>query len=361
MRHLLTGLLIAACCTPLYAKSGSYGQMMWLEPLTYQQMREMMDKAKQMREKAAADKRPEGAEQPKQNEKGKRSWQSGGQRLRRIYLRSGPFPANKDNKMTMPGRGPSGKPKPSGRPKKGDSNTNSSVVWLERPDSTIEGIEVKQRGPETRAEYAADDGGWYRIFAYNDLGVDDGVRTRLFSYYTFMSHGDKADEKEPQLIDRQGYFEGNPELELVRVYADGKRRYSHHVGDKLRVRALFRGKPVVGGRMALITEQGWHQTQTTDDNGEALFTLIKEDFHEDGVDRHKSELYLLRIKHQIESGGVHKGESYENERYIATLPFHVSPALSDWQSQRMAYLAAIITIVGAAVAIAIRRRRKKEQ
>jgi hypothetical protein len=113
--------------------------------------------------------------------------------------------------------------------------------------------------------------------------------------------------------------------------------------------------------MALITEQGWRQMQTTDDNGEAQFTLIKEDFHDDGVDRSKSELYLLRLKHQVESSGVHQGESYENEHYIATLPFRVSPALSDWQSKYMAYLAAIITIIGAAVAIAIRRRRKREQ
>ena len=70
---------------------------------------------------------------------------------------------------------------------------------------------------------------------------------------------------------------------------------------------------------------------------------------------------MLRIKHQVDSSGVHQGKPYENERYIATLPFRVSPALSDWQSKNMAYMAALITIIGAAVAIAIRRRRKREQ
>jgi hypothetical protein len=338
--------------------------MLWLEPLTYQQMREMMDKAKEMREKAAAQmgSKP-GAEQPSgrpstggkpssEKENKKPSWSSG-QRLRRIYLRSGRFPAAKSE--NQPGRRP-GQERP-----QIESFASGSMVWLERPDSTIEGIEVKQRGPETRAEYAADDGGWYRIFAYNDLGVQDKSLVRLFSYYTFMSHGDKADEKEPELIEREGYYEGSPELELVFVYDDGKRRYRENVGNKIRVRALFRGEPVVKGRMALITEQGWRQMQTTDDNGEAQFTLIKEDFHDDGVDRSKSELYLLQLKHQVESSGVHQGESYENEHYIATLPFRVSPALSDWQSKYMAYLAAIITIIGAAVAIAIRRRRKREQ
>jgi hypothetical protein len=113
--------------------------------------------------------------------------------------------------------------------------------------------------------------------------------------------------------------------------------------------------------MVLTTEQGWRQMQTTDENGEAQFTLIKEDFHEDGVDRRKSELYMLRLGHTVDISGEHQGATYESERYIATLPFRVSPALSDWQSTYMAYLAAIITIIGAAVAIAIRRRRKREQ
>ncbi len=356
MRLKITGLLLAACCTCVSAQPHKPGPMLWLEPLTYQQMREMMDKAKEMREKAAKDKRPDGAEQPtQQEEKKKRSWQSDGPRLRRIYLRSGPFPANKGMMMMMSGRKPAGKP----TMKRGDSN--SSVVWLERPDSTIQKIEVKQRGPETRAEYAADDGGWYRIFAYKDLGLKGTTRTNLYSYYTFMSHGDKPEEKEQPPIERQGYFNGSPELELVRVYPDGKRRYRDYVGDTIRVRALFRGKPLAGGRMALTTVQGWHQAKTTDANGEVEFTLIKEDFHEDGVDRRKSELYLLRLEHREAGMAEYRGKLYDQERYIATLPFYVSAALSDWQSQNMAYLAAIITMVGAAVAIAIRRRRKRAQ
>jgi hypothetical protein len=325
----------------------------------------MMDKAKEMREKAAAQmgSKP-GAQKPggkpstggkpsSEKENKKPSWSSG-QRLRRIYLRSGRFPAAK--KDTKPGRRPGGSDA-----RQPNSFASGSMVWLERPDNTIKGIEVKQRRSEFQANYPANDGGWYRVFAYNDLGVQDESRVKLFSYYTFMSHGDKADEKEPELIEREGYYEGSPELELVFVYDDGKRRYREHVGNKIRVRALFRGEPVVKGRMALITEQGWRQYQTTDENGEAQFTLIKEDFHEDGVDRRKSELYLLRLGHTVDNSGEYQGASYENERYVATLPFRVSPALSDWQSKNMAYLAALITIIGAAVAIAIRRRRKKEQ
>ncbi len=310
----------------------------------------MREKAKEMAKSGRAERpaarRPDG-KNAREEEKEKRSWGSG-QRLRRIYLRSGPFPAKK---REMAG----------GRPHEMESSASGGMVWLEQPDNTIRGVEVKQRRSVFSASYPAVAGGWYRVFAYNDLGVRDDSRIHLFSYYSFMSHGEKVDEKEPLPTDRKGYFEGKPELELVRVYADGEGRYRNHVGRKIRVRALFRGKPVVGRPMALTTLQGWRQVQTTDANGDAFFTLIKEDFHGDGVRRRKTELYLLRLEHRIEHGGEYQGASFGSERYIATLPFRVSPAKDDWQSQRMAYLVAMITIIGAGVAVAIRRRRGRRQ
>jgi len=350
------GVLIAIWFSPSYAQMRTQDLMIWLEPMTYREMREMREKAREMA-RSQTDDRP-GAKQSDVKkaageEKRKRSWSGSGQRLRRIYLRSGSFPAQK-RKMRSSRR-------PGGQPHKMESNASGSRVWLERPDNTVKSIEVKQRRSAFRAEYPADAGGWYRVFAYNDLGVRDNSRVHLFSYYNFMSHGDEVDEKERQPAHREGYFEGKPELELVRVYEDGEERYRNYAGQTIRVRALFRGKPVVGRHIVLTTLQNWRQAQTTDENGEALFTLIKEDFHEDGVDRRKSELYLLQLEHRIEHDGENQGAAYGSERYIATLPFRVSPAKDDWQSQRMAYLAAIITIVGAAVAIAIRRRRRKQR
>jgi len=359
MRLLTIGLLIAVWCAPVLARSSAHGQMIWLEPLTYQQMRDMMDKAKAMAAKAKGAQRPgttgkpggkpEG--KPAAKKEGKKpSWASGGQRRSRIYLRSGTFPAKK--KMSW------GSSRPGGKPRMG-SNSSGSVVWLERSDKTIDGLKVSNRRGSTSAEYSASDGGWYRIYSYNDLGVKDKVWVNLFSYYTFMSHGDKPEKQSPPPMVGAGYFDGRPELELVRVYADGKPSYRSNVGETVRVRALFRGMPVEKVRMVLTTEQGWRQSKTTDENGEAEFTLIKEDFPEDGVDRRKSELYLISVKHEVASTGKYRGVAYERERYVATMPFRVTPDTNEWQIQYLAYLAAIITIIGSGVAIAIRRRRRR--
>lgn len=356
MRLLTIGLLIAVWCAPVFARSNAHNQMIWLEPLTYQQMRDIMDKAKAMAAKARESKRPSDSGKPQgkpvaKNDGKKKSWSSGGNRQRRIYLRTGIFPAKKN--MMMPVR-----PKFGGRPKT-SSSVSGNVVWLERSDKTIQGLEVKQRRSSTSAAYKADDGGWYRLFAYNDLGVKDKVWVNLFSYYSFMSHGDKPEKQSPPPMVGTGYFDGHPEFELVRIYADGKPAYRNYVGEIVRVRALFRGWPVEGAHVVLTTEQGWRQSKTTDANGEAEFTLIKEDFPEDGVDRRKTELYMLSVKHEVANRGKYRGVAYERERYVATMPFRVTPDKNEWQIQYLAYLAAIITIVGTGVAIAIRRRRRK--
>lgn len=362
MRLLTIGLLISIWCAPVHARSSTHNQMIWLEPLTYQQMREMMDKAKAMAAKAWESKQPSDSGKPqgkpaaKENGK-KRSWSSGGDRQRRIYLRNGSFPANKE--MMMGGHKSGGRPKASDRPKTAGS-VSGNVVWLERSDNTIQPLKVSQRRGSTSAGYKADDGGWYRLYAYNDLGVQDNTWVNLFSYYSFMSHGDKPEKQSPPPMVGAGYFDGHPELELKRVYVDGKPAYRSYVGEDVRVRAIFRGMPVEGARMVMTTEQGWRQSKTTDANGEVKFTLIKEDFPED-VDRRKSELYMIRLKHEVPNSGKYRGVAYEKERYVATMPFRVSPDKNEWQIQYLAYLAAIITIIGSGIAIAIRRKRRLQK
>jgi hypothetical protein len=372
-------------------QSNPLGDSLWLQPISYQEMREMMEKAREMA-KSGQSGRPgsqpmehgemagmQGAERgeamtkPEQGggsgshsmgqgemgemagmkgmqgsgEKKKPSWKRG-MRMRRTYLRFGPFPLEQGKPGSMPKR-------------HAENPAADSMVWLERPDNTIGSAMVRQRRSAIQAEYKADDGGWYRLFAYNDLGVRNNIRQKFFSYYTFMSHGEEADLKEPEPMMRQGYFQGEPELELVQLYEDDEQRYRKYVGDTLRVGALFRGLPLAGARLTLTTEQGWSQTRTTDEFGEAAFTLIKEDFHEEGVDRRSSELYLARVDHRAPIGGQYMGAPYNSTRYTATLPFRVSAAKEDWQSQRIAYLIAMITIIGSAVAIAIRRRRRRKK
>jgi len=78
MRLRIIGLLIAVWCTPLHARMGTQEQMIWLEPLTYREMREIRAKAMQMAPKSTKNERPGGAGQTERKSAGKdgkkRSW-----------------------------------------------------------------------------------------------------------------------------------------------------------------------------------------------------------------------------------------------------------------------------------------------
>ncbi len=389
-RFSIIGLLILVCWLPSLAQSMPNEPLLWLQPVSYQEMREMMDRAKKAMAESGKGGRPEsqamqhsgmdgmqmgdkdeapqnghpgmqGKPDMKDGKRKESSWRSG-MRMRRTYLHYGPFPQTKGKPAARKQgvemgsetkRMPMAKEMPMG-------SAASSVVWLEQPDNTIQRAMVKKGRSKIQAEYKADDGGWYRLFAYNDMGVKKHTRQKYFSYYTFMSHGEEVDAKKRMPMMRPGYYQDAPELELVELYEEDEQRYRKYVGDTIRVGVMFQGMPLPRARVTLITEQGWRQTRSTDEKGKVSFTLIKEDFPEDGVDRRKSELFLVRVAHKAAVGGQYMGNNYDATRYVATMPFSVSPAKEDWQSQRIAYLVVMITVIGSAVAIAIRRRRRKK-
>ncbi len=357
---LLTALAVAPC---LSAQAGAQdavaqglqGDMIWLEPISYTQMREMRERMTKMRAE-----RPK-AERPKEKEadNNKRRSKDGAARQwpRMIYLGEGAFPPRKKSAGT-------GRPAQAAHmhqmPGVAKKSVPETVLWLEMPDSTISRLAPpRRRGAKTVANYVTPAGGSYRMIAHRNGGVSDGRLTRYYSFYAFMSHGDKPDKKETKQQAREGYFKGKPEFEIARYYGDETSRYSNRTGDKVHLRILHRGQPVGGAYISLTTEQNWRQGKYSDQNGEVDFTLIKEDYPEDGVDKRNSELYVVRVEHEVAQSGVSGANPYDSVRYVATMSLRVSPSKLDWESNSTAYLVAMLTIIGAGAAIAVRRRRKR--
>ena len=98
----------------------------------------------------------------------------------------------------------------------------------------------------------------------------------------------------------------------------------------------------------------------TDERGEVEFTLIKDDFQRGILDKRKSQLYMLQTEYEEQKPGQLSGLAYDKQRYVATLSFRVAPDNNEWESKHIAFLLAMITIIGAGTAIAIRRSRQKK-
>ena len=322
-------------------------RMIWLEPFSYMQMRKMRERMKKM--PAARQTRPPGrpgAGKPSGRSSGR---PAGGYSARIIHLRDGAYPPRKP---VLHGR------KPSLRHRK-TIGAVRDVMWLEKPDNEILAIDPRKRRATTTGNYKTAYGGDYRIVAYRDAGVSEGRRTHLYSFYEFMAHGDKPSVRSRSQIERAGYFKDRPEFEITRIYDNHDERYRSRSGNRARLTVSFRGVPLTGEPVTLITSQGWQQTRRTDKNGEAVFTLIKEDFPRGGVDKRQSSLYLARASYLAAEPGELKGRPYDKALHVATMLIRVSPSAFEWESRSAAYLIAMFTIVAAGAVIAVRRRRKR--
>ena len=347
---------------------------MWIKPMSMDEVRAQRAKRKAA---MASGNMPTSGGKPKWQSEAKDSKKKKGgasSYMRRMYyIHSGNFPklTGKMNPPqtgdmshgsmmphgTMPGMKNTVGAALSGSHKNKNPNAKT-VLWVESPDNSIKSFTVKQRGNALLASFPAGYGGWYKLYAYNDLGVRNGSRIHLISHQSFFSHGEHPDELDAPTIEGPGYFQGRPVLELERICPNHNECFRTATGQNLRVRVLLKGRPLIDTPLVLTTEQGWVQTNRTDAHGIVSFSIIKESFPEE-VDRRKAEDYLLTLDYMTNEMGMWNGEHFHGERYVATLPMRVYPSPLDWESRSVAFQVLIGTILVVGGAIAIRRKRRR--
>ncbi len=239
------------------------------------------------------------------------------------------------------------------RGEKSDPSLKKAVIWLETPDNLIHRIDPGKPGT---MRFNARMWGMYRIFAYLDAGEKNGVHWRHFAFYEMFSHGDEASKKERPVLNEGGYWQGQPEFFLERIYEGERQRYVTRTGEVVRFRVTLRGQPVRNACVLMITQKGWRNVKRTDEKGEVSFFVIKETPAEGGWRaRRRSEKYLVAVRHLAEAG---QGEP-QKTLYTATTVLRVRPSRLEWESKSAAFLLASFTVIATGAAIAIRRSCRK--
>jgi len=290
-----------------------------------------------MMKKAAEQKKAEG----KDKKKKKRPAMS---RPAKFLLKGGNFRA--DNKDLMP------------------VYLAGSSCYLQVPDSSIHELKPRKKPYGYKLYDEALAGGFYQMFAYSDIGVRDGVRYQLFSQYRFRNYGSDqtTDSKKnnKQNIIRPGFFNDKPRFRLVDIkgdYSDDRYADRKYTGENLVLQLLLDDKPIPDAIVAVTSSLGWKKTIKTDEEGKAVFALIKEKFHDNGVDKTPAP-YLVTAEYTLQENGVYKEESYDREIFRAARHFSVRPTPLDWKSKQLGFL----TIAGSGIAVmfaaGIRRRRR---
>ena len=239
-----------------------------------------------------------------------------------------------------------------------DNAPANAVYWLETPDSAIHPIDTKTPG---KMNFPAPQWGLHKIFAYLDAGVKANLRRKHFAFYSFYSHGDEANQKPHPVLNGGGYWQGNPEFNLTRIYENDQQRYSSQTGQRAVFQVSLHGAPLKDVCVVMVTQKGWRNAKKTDEKGRVSFFLIKENNTEGGWrSRRRAEKYLVVARHEAAHAGELNGQIYADTRYQATMSLRVRPSQLEWESKSTAFLMAGFTIVAAGAAIAIRRRRRRD-
>ncbi len=243
---------------------------------------------------------------------------------------------------------------------KADPSLQRAVIWLETPDNLIHRIDPGKSGV---MKFNARMWGQHRVFAYLDAGEKDGVRRKYFAFYDLFSHGDEVSKKERPVLDEGGYWKGQPEFNLQRVYESDRQRYRTQTGEEARFRLTLRGKPVKGACVVMITQKDWRKAKRTDAKGEVSFFLIKETPTEGGWRaRRRTEKYLVVARHFVPGAQAEQeGGNRTGTRYMATRMLRVRPSRLEWESKSTAFIVGSFTVVAAGAAIAIRRSRRRRR
>ncbi len=244
---------------------------------------------------------------------------------------------------------------------KPDPSLQKAVIWLETPDNLIHRIDPGKPGV---MKFSARMWGQHKIFAYLDGGERNGVKRKYFAFYDLFSHGDEVPKKERPVFNEGGYWKGQPEFHLERIYENDRQRYRTQTGEEARFRLTFRGRPVKGACVVMITQKDWRKAKKTDENGEVGFFLIKETPTEGGWRaRRRTEKYLVVARHFVPDEGTAEqaAGARAGTRYMATRMLRVRPSRLEWESKSTAFIVGSFTVVAAGAAIAIRRSRRRRR
>ena len=133
-------------------------------------------------------------------------------------------------------------------------------------------------------------------------------------------------------------------------------------GDRLGIEALHYGKPAVGAKISVTTEQKWTKRMRTDDAGKTSFRLIEDYFSDDWkkFKRRNAGAFTVVARFDKDESGEYNGQKYDKVSMVTSFHWKYNPALKGYMSYSAGLYAGIFTIGIGGLGIFYHRQRKKK-
>ncbi len=197
-----------------------------------------------------------------------------------------------------------------------------------------------------------------------EQGVDDDALTIRTAKWITMHHncGWGHDGKFDKTLTIPQPLETIPFEIVIDKLWDTNFHLSVSSGDRLGITVLSYGKPVAGAKVSLVSEKGWSKRAVTNKEGKVAIKMIRDYYPPlwSAFKRTRRGEFLVTARYNVEQQGSFKGHSYQQARYITTLPWQYTPSSRDYASYSYGLILGVLgmTVSGFGVYFYRERRRK---
>ncbi|MDD3788169.1 MAG: 4Fe-4S binding protein [Petrimonas sp.] len=223
----------------------------------------------------------------------------------------------------------------------------------------LKDVKVEQKRGVSTYRFDIPRNGYYNLIAKNCAVKDDTLWYKIAKLeYLHAQHGN--DDVYSDDVKKELNIDGI-KIDLIRV-KDAREKdffYRHSMGDTLTFKALLDHKPLANANVAIALSSGWTKNVTTDENGIAKFTIVRDYFPAwNEFDKMYKQNLLLTLTYDEEKKGQIDGNEYQKAKYILTYPLSFYPNSSDYESYGYALILLSITLLCAGIVIYLFRRNR---
>ena len=150
-------------------------------------------------------------------------------------------------------------------------------------------------------------------------------------------------------------------VEIVRLRKDKEGLFTRiNYGDEITFQVLKAGKPVQNARVTFTSGQGWSNSAQSDEDGQAVFTVIRDYYpgRWELFEKRHRETYLVSASFTTPDSGEQAGGKYASIRYTATLSGAYYPGMADYESYSSGLMIGMAGLVLTGGSVYLFRRRR---
>lgn len=248
-----------------------------------------------------------------------------------------------------------------GSPKTARPATAEESALVQGPDGKTSEIAAEPHGGPYNVKFPTPAQGSYNIYFSRRALSQDTLNVSLAKAEVMsasMGHGTSKDAAARLVVPRT---ESRMPAEIVRERKDKETPFTRlNYGDEIAFQILRGGKPVQNARVTFTSGQGWSNSVQSDEDGRAVFTLIRDYYPDDWnlFDKRHRETYLVAASFSTPEAGEYQGGKYASTRYTATLSGAYYPGMADYESYSSGLMVGMAGLLFTGSSVWLYRRRR---